>query len=91
MRKLSILVLAIIAFLASAAAKAKYSGGTGELNDPYQIATAEDLNDIGNHTEDLDKHFILINDVNLAGYTGTQFKIIESFSGVFDGNNHKVW
>jgi hypothetical protein len=74
----------------------KYSGGTGEPNDPYRIASAEDLNDIGNHVEDWDKHFILINDVNLAQYTGTQFKIIGTswnnpFQGVFDGNDRRVW
>jgi hypothetical protein len=95
MRTHSILTLAIITFLASTAAEAKYSSGTGEPNNPYQIATAEDLNDIGNHTEDCNKHFILINDVNLAGYTGTQFKIIGNtgtpFTGVFDGNNQKIW
>jgi hypothetical protein len=73
----------------------KYSGGTGEPNDPYRIAKAEDLNDIGNYEEDWDKHFVLVNDVNLAEYTGTQFKIIGNstieFTGVFDGNDHKVW
>jgi len=72
----------------------KYSGGMGEPNDPYRIATAEDLNDIGNHEEDWDKHFILVNDVNLAQYTGTQLKIIGNsttmFTGVFDGNDHKI-
>jgi hypothetical protein len=78
------------------AADAKYSGGTGEPDDPYRIASAEDLNDIGNHEEDWNKHFILVNDVNLAQYTGTQFKIIgevipyKQFRGVFDGDGHKV-
>jgi len=82
-------------------AQAKYSGGTGEPNDPYQIATPADLNDIGNYEEDWDKHFILVNDVNLAEYSGTQFKIIgiwldpgdprnKPFTGVFDGNGQKV-
>jgi len=33
-------------------AQAKYGGGTGEPNDPYRIATAEDLNDIGRYEED---------------------------------------
>jgi hypothetical protein len=89
--------LAITVLWAGTAADARYSGGTGEPNDPYRIATAEDLNDIGNHKEeDLNKHFILINDVNLAGYTGTQFNIIgpdwsNAFTGVFDGNDHKIW
>jgi hypothetical protein len=71
-----------------------YSGGSGTTEEPYQIATAEDLNDIGNHPEDWGKHFILVNDVNLAGYTGTQFRIIgnstTTFTGVFDGNNRRV-
>jgi hypothetical protein len=95
MKSYSILVSLIIALLAGTAANAKYSGGTGEPNDPYRIATAENLNDIGNHQEDWDKHFVLVNDVNLAQYTGTRFKIIgnstTNFTGVFDGNDHRVW
>jgi hypothetical protein len=90
-----ILVSLIIALLAATTTNARYSGGTGDPNDPYQIATAEDLNDIGNHLEDFNKHFILINDVNLAEYTGTHFKTIGNntiiFTGVFDGNDHKIW
>ncbi|MHC4532744.1 MAG: GLUG motif-containing protein [Planctomycetota bacterium] len=43
----------------------KYSGGTGEPNDPYQIATAEDLMLMGESTEDYDKHFILTADIDL--------------------------
>jgi hypothetical protein len=94
MKTYSILALAIMA-LWIGSADAKYSGGTGEPNDPYRITTPQDLNDIGNHQEDWNRHFILVNDVNLAQYTGTQFKIIGNssrrFTGVFDGNNHKVW
>ena len=41
-------------------AYARYSGGTGEPNDPYRIATPQDLNDIGRYEEDWDKHFILV-------------------------------
>ena len=37
-------------------ANAKYSGGTGEPNDPYQIATAEDLITLGETRVDYDKH-----------------------------------
>jgi rhodanese-related sulfurtransferase len=43
----------------------KYSGGTGEPNDPYQIATAEDLIALGETPEDYDKHFILTADIDL--------------------------
>jgi hypothetical protein len=102
MRNHSILLMTIMILWAGTAADAKYSGGTGEPNDPYKIATAEGLNDIGKYEEDWDKHFILVNDVNLARITGTQFKIIgrfvnwwdpnnKPFTGVFDGNKHKVW
>jgi hypothetical protein len=74
--------------------QAKYSGGTGEPNNPYQIADANDMNEIGTHSEDMSAHFILVNDINLAAYTGTQFNIIGSqdipFTGVFDGNGHTI-
>ena len=43
----------------------RYSGGTGEPNDPYQIATAEDLMALGNEPNDYDKHFILTTDIDL--------------------------
>src|SRR4030042_310050 len=46
-------------------ANAKYSGGTGEPNDPYQIATAADLIALGETSGDYDKHFILTADINL--------------------------
>ncbi|GAI76806.1 unnamed protein product, partial [marine sediment metagenome] len=75
--------------------QAKYSGGTGEPNDPYQIAGANDMNEIGTHTEDWGSHFLLVNDINLAEYTGTEFNIIgpnaiTPFTGVFDGNGHTI-
>jgi len=46
-------------------ADSKYGGGTGEPNDPYQIATAEDLMLLGDSPEDYDKHFILTADIDL--------------------------
>jgi hypothetical protein len=73
----------------------KYSGGSGEPNDPYRIATPEDLNDIGNHKNDWSRQFILVNDINLTGFAGTQFNIIANgttkFTGIFDGNDHRIW
>jgi hypothetical protein len=44
---------------------AKYSGGTGEPNDPYQIATAADLIALGESPADYDKHFVLTADIDL--------------------------
>ncbi|MHC4282070.1 MAG: GLUG motif-containing protein, partial [Planctomycetota bacterium] len=73
---------------------AKYSGGTGELDDPYLIATPNDLNTIGTEPNDWDKHFKMIADINLSGFTGTEFNIIGSstpyFSGIFDGNGFSI-
>jgi hypothetical protein len=46
-------------------ATAQYSGGTGEPNDPYQIATADDLISLGETPADYDKHFILTADIDL--------------------------
>lgn len=49
----------------NAVATRKYAGGTDEPNNPYQIATAEDLMLLGETPEDYDKHFILTADIDL--------------------------
>ncbi|UCF08881.1 MAG: hypothetical protein JSW28_04095, partial [Thermoplasmata archaeon] len=76
-----------------------YGGGTGEPNDPYLIYTAEQLNTIGLIPCHLDKHFKLMADIDLSGFTGTSFNIIgylrtyldyAPFAGVFDGNGHTI-
>ncbi len=59
------LFLTLITCLFVLPAHAKYSGGTGEPNDPYQIATAADLIALGETPEDYDKHFILTADIDL--------------------------
>ncbi len=77
-----------------AVAQRKYGGGTGEPNDPYLIYTAKQMNVIGLHEEDWDKHFKLMADIDLSAYTGTSFNIIvslyDSFRGVFDGNGKTI-
>jgi hypothetical protein len=65
LRVLRIIPLLITIYLCSLPAYAKYSGGTGEPNNPYQIATAEDLMLLGETPEDYDKHFILTADIDL--------------------------
>ncbi|MHC4619712.1 MAG: GLUG motif-containing protein [Planctomycetota bacterium] len=98
----SINVLVITVLLAASGAAAKYSGGTGEPNDPYRIATPEDLNDIGNHVDDFNKCFVLVNDINIGAYTYTAALIASDtdsnssafkgtpFTGIFDGNDHII-
>ncbi len=45
--------------------QAQYSGGTGDPDDPYQIATAEDLMELHESPYDYDKHFIMTDDIDL--------------------------
>lgn len=54
----------------------KYGGGTGDSNDPYLIYTPEQMNAIGAEQDDWDKHFKLIEDIDLSGFTGADFNII---------------
>jgi len=42
-----------------------FAGGTGEPNDPYQVATAEQLISIGSDPNLMRSHFVLINDIDL--------------------------
>ena len=80
-----------------------FSGGTGEANDEYQIATADDLLSIGSDPNLLDKYFILIDDINLdpsllngepfdraviAPATDTDADSV--FTGSFDGDGHVI-
>jgi len=60
-----IIHLLVAVYFLSLPAHAQYSGGTGEPNDPYQIATAEDLMLLGESPEDYDKHFIMTADIDL--------------------------
>ncbi len=68
-------------------AQAKYEGGTGTAGDPYLIFTAKQMNEIGTNPGDWNKHFLLIADVNMSDIAGTDYNIIETFTGIFDGNN----
>jgi len=86
----AVFLLTLVAF----PAQAKYGGGSGTAEDPYQIATAADLLLLGDSPEDYDKHFILTRDIdldpNLSGGKVFAKAVIGSFSGVFDGNAHPI-
>ncbi|MGD0077293.1 MAG: GLUG motif-containing protein [Sedimentisphaerales bacterium] len=86
----------VLLILFVAPALAKYSGGSGEPNDPYLISTADDMDQIGINSSDWGKYFKLTNDINLSVYRSNAFNRIGvspslSFSGVFDGNNHTIF
>ncbi len=68
-----------------------YSGGTGEPNSPYQIGIIADWNDLMTTSDDWDKHFIMIADVNLQGVVLTPVgNPTKNFTGVFDGNDNII-
>jgi len=76
-----------------------FGGGTGEANDPYQIWTGEQFNSIGLYPNRWSKHYKLMDDISLAGYTGHSYNRIGTsrpfsgdgpFKGVFDGNFHSI-
>ena len=71
-----------------------FSGGTGEPNEPFRIAIAEQLASIAEFPDLLDKHFVLANDINLDPnlFGGRVFDkaVIPAFSGTFDGNDHTL-
>ncbi|OKQ00370.1 S-layer homology domain-containing protein [Paenibacillus sp. P46E] len=71
-----------------------FAGGTGTASDPYQIATADQLNEVRNY---LDKSFKLIADIDLSSYASGEGWIpiggqgfYEQFEGDFDGNGFKI-
>jgi thiol-disulfide isomerase/thioredoxin len=82
--------------------QAQYSGGTGEPNDPYRIASTVDLIRLSIEINDWDKHFVLMNDISLEGNIFTDAligtsKIMDEgwyegtpFTGTFDGNSFTI-
>jgi hypothetical protein len=97
----SIPILVVVCYV-NLLAQAKYSGGSGTVDDPYRIATAEDLMLLCETTADYDKHFIMIADIDLdpclpgrkvfdtAVIVGSVSDQGISFTGTFDGNGHEV-
>jgi hypothetical protein len=75
-------------------AEGKYGGGSGTPGDPYRIRDANHMQAIGADPCDWDKHFKLMADIDLSGFTGASFNIIgewrNPFTGLFDGNDHTI-
>ncbi|MGD0552808.1 MAG: GLUG motif-containing protein [Sedimentisphaerales bacterium] len=95
------LSLAAILTLTICSAFGSYSGGSGEPNNPYQIANVADFNQLTSTPTDWTKAFILTADINLTGRTFTKAPIAPDtsttygfqgtpFTGIFDGNSHTI-
>ncbi|MCD4817741.1 MAG: T9SS type A sorting domain-containing protein [Candidatus Cloacimonetes bacterium] len=78
---------------------AQFAGGSGIIEDPWQIATAEHLNDIRNYLgeDNSEKYFIQIADINLgeapwnvdSGWNPIG-DLDTKFYGNFDGDNYSI-
>jgi hypothetical protein len=61
--------------------------GSGSETDPYQIHTAEEFALLSGHSGILNKHIVLMADLDLSTVT---LYPIGPFTGVFDGNDHML-
>lgn len=72
----------------------EYSGGTGDVNNPYQIKNAEQLLTLEYYWPDFNDNFILMQDID---FNDIDPNIVVSigipafpYSGIFDGNNNTI-
>jgi len=87
-------VLTLLILGVGAPCFAKYSGGTGDANTPYQIANAADLMTLANDANDYNKCFVMTADIDLApNLPGNQTfttaviaRDISNTNSIFDGN-----
>ncbi|NLH17247.1 MAG: hypothetical protein GX455_11765 [Phycisphaerae bacterium] len=85
-----------------AASQGQYGGGKGTPEDPYKIATVDDLLRMSATPTDWDKYFILVADLNLVENPFDKAPIAPDtddvndefqgipFSGTFEGNGHAI-
>ena len=64
-RMMRIVFVTVICLFVFQSQVAGFAGGTGTPDDPYQIATAEQLISIGDDPNLLDKHYVLVDDIDL--------------------------
>jgi hypothetical protein len=100
-RRSRLICLMVVVLVCAGAANGKYGGGNGNGDNPYLVFTAEHLAKIGLDSNDWDKHFKLMRDIDMRDYnTAGAFPIIgylqwdpyisKPFKGVFDGNKKRI-
>lgn len=62
-----------------------FAGGDGTEENPYQVATAEQLGAVCYNTN---AHYVQVADIDLSGRT---WKTIGQFDGVYDGGGYKIF
>ena len=102
-RAVAVYFIMVVLSLCTIGEAAEFAGGTGEPNNPYQIATAEQLTAIGSDPNLLNEHFILVADIDLdpdlpGGRVFDRAVIVPDagakgtaiFTGRFDGRGHTI-
>ena len=96
MKRMKTILMVILMCMGSLGARAQYSfSGTGTAADPFQIRTAEDLDNVPQFYN-AGKHFLLMNDIDLtaylAGSTEGWLPICSQsgFDGYFHGGGNKI-
>ena len=89
-RTVAILLCALVPWGARIGLARGYSGGSGTPQDPYLIADANDLAELGSNPADRGKHFQLVMDIDLSGRTWGTNSVIPMFSGTFDGKGLSI-
>lgn len=99
------LYLCVLVLFAGQVAAVDFAGGTGKPDDPYRIATAEQLIGLGKDPNLYDKCFILTNDIDLSGRVfeqaviapgqqksdGRGYRLVgNKFLGSINGNGYKI-
>lgn len=86
------LMMFVVFMLLAIPAWAEFAGGSGTSEDPYLVATAEQLNNVRNHL--LDNHFLQIADIDLGvapWNEGEGWAPISGFSrGDFNGQGYTI-
>ena len=96
---LSLVFLFTCLFFCTSQALAQYSGGNGTEQEPYLIASRNDLFNIGQNPQHWDKFFLQTADITMGHYDdsnpqnmytppGTDF--FNPFIGAFDGNGYEI-
>lgn len=92
-----VILTILITALTISVSQGQFAGGSGTVEDPYQIETVEQLQAI-NDTLYLDKHFILVDDIDATETEnwndGKGFEPVGNellpFTGILDGNGYIV-
>ena len=86
MKRLSFYSFLCAVLLMSVNVFGQFAGGSGTVADPYQVSTATQFAQIVNHP---DAFFVQTADITFDK-KNTTFPKIESFSGIYDAQGHKI-